>query len=404
MKFRSVLKSIAYFWRAKKVWSKPKKAKILMYDRTGSNVLFEYIDQKNVEIMDIRGEYINLYVLLKCSLSLKISVEDYVAEYISIVKPSVAITFINNVRGFYKLKVSHPQLVTIFVQNGWNTEFGDIFGYFKKNPVNEGYEVDYMLTFGSAHGNKYQQYIKGESIPIGSFKNNVHEHRKNIESGTLVYISQFRPQPTNRNDAYISDGFKSIYYDHFYEVERQLLTFITNYCERKNLKLRVCGQQPRPGIRQDPSEQYDFFDSRINNSNWEFIPPVPGSLYGSYDVIDSAEYVVFIDSALGYESLARGKKTGAFTIRGETLSDSSRDFGWPAELADNGPFWTNHADEREFERVMDYLTSVSEENWENDRFRYVPDLIKYDSGNTQFLNLMRKLEVPLNPGYQTKVQ
>ena len=398
MKFRSILDFLVLFWRAKKVWHKPKRARTLIYDRVGSEVLFEYINPEDVEILFLRGESISIYALLKCVFSLKLSRANYASKYISLVQPSVVITFVNNSYDFYTIKKTHPRLVTVFVQNGLSTDFGDIFGHFKNHPANESYEVDYMLTFGTAVGKKYRQYIKGQAIPIGSIKNNLSQPGKEIEAGSLVYISQFRPQPSDPNAPYIFDGITPIFYEEFYEVERKLLAFLSRYCERENLRLRVCGQPQRPSDSLRPAE-YQFFNSRIGNSNWEFIPS--SSLYASYHVIDSAEYVVFLDSTLGYESLARGKKTGAFTIRGKRLSDASRNYGWPTDLPDNGPFWTNDADEREFERVMTYITNVSDEEWESDRLRYVPDLMEYDSGNTRFLNLMRKLEVPLNPEYQT---
>jgi len=52
---------------------------------------------------------------------------------------------------------------------------------------------------------------------------------------------------------------------------------------------------------------------------------------------------------------------------------------------------------------MTHITNVSDEEWEHTRQRYVPDLMEYNSGNTRFVKLMRKLGVPLKPEYQTDV-
>jgi hypothetical protein len=49
---------------------------------------------------------------------------------------------------------------------------------------------------------------------------------------------------------------------------------------------------------------------------------------------------------------------------------------------------------------MDYITSVSDETWEQTCRRYVPDLMEYDSGNTLFLKLMRKIGAPLKAEYK----
>jgi surface carbohydrate biosynthesis protein len=120
--------------------------------------------------------------------------------------------------------------------------------------------------------------------------------------------------------------------------------------------------------------------------------------------VDGAGIVVGIGSTLLYESLARGKKTGIFSIRGTIIGDSSRNFGWPEEFADNGPFWTNHADESEFRRILGYLSSVSDADWENTRKEYVSNLMEYDPGNTRFVSLLQKLEVQLNSRYVSRIQ
>jgi surface carbohydrate biosynthesis protein len=127
------------------------------------------------------------------------------------------------------------------------------------------------------------------------------------------------------------------------------------------------------------------------------------NIYSSYENVAVAGFVVFVDTTLGYEALARGKKTAAFTLRGKSIGSDACNFGWPADFPDNGPFWTNHADEREFERVMDYITTVSDEEWKQTRQRYVPDLMEYDPGNTRFLKLMREIGVPLKSEYEKDV-
>ena len=66
-------------------------------------------------------------------------------------------------------------------------------------------------------------------------------------------------------------------------------------------------------------------------------------------------FVVSIDSTLGYEAFGRGNKTAIFGCRDDFLNTSDLKFGWPADLPNNGPFWTNDQDEMQFQRVMDYL-------------------------------------------------
>ena len=49
--------------------------------------------------------------------------------------------------------------------------------------------------------------------------------------------------------------------------------------------------------------------------------------------------VVFIDSALGYQSLARGNKSLACCIRSNFIKNKNLKFGWPAQFKNEGLFW-----------------------------------------------------------------
>ena len=113
--------------------------------------------------------------------------------------------------------------------------------------------------------------------------------------------------------------------------------------------------------------------------------------YTSYQAVDSAEVVVSIDSTLGYESIARGRKTAIFPIRGTLLEISGRDYGWPGDFPDEGPFWTNKPDPDIFIRILDYLFKVSDEQWKKDvDSTNFSSQMEYDSGNTIFKSILEK--------------
>ncbi len=399
MKFSSVPRALAYFWHSKKIWRKPGKAKVLIFDRTGSEVLLTYLNPKSVEILDMRGESLNLYVLFKCLFHWKLTAINYIFEYLTCVEASVALTFIDNNDLFYRFKSHQKDLTTVFVQNGWRGEIDDVFGFLKmQTHFRNKYQVDYMLTFGNAIGRKYSKYINGKIHPIGSFRNNLHQSITKKPSKSVLFLSQYRPPPSPESIPMciqIQDN-KPIFWKQFYAAEEFLLPLLQQYCLQNKLELKVCG------CRADQTkEERNYFSSLFGNKAVEFL--IRSSLYSSYENVDAAEFVVFVDTTLGYEALARGKKTAAFPLRGKLLGTAALTFGWPADLPDNGPFWTNHADKREFERVMDYITTVNDEEWEQTRQRYVPELMEYDPGNTRFLKLMCEIGVPLKQEYQNDV-
>ncbi len=143
------------------------------------------------------------------------------------------------------------------------------------------------------------------------------------------------------------------------------------------------------GCMSDTHLEQDFFLSFLADYDWEHMPRT--GPYSSYELVDSAAVVVFIDSTLGLESIGRGKKTAAFSCRSSLLNDGSMKFGWPALLPDNGPFWTIEADELQFRRVMDYVYATDSAEWERVRQLYADKVMSFDPGNIQFVKLLEQL-------------
>jgi surface carbohydrate biosynthesis protein len=111
----------------------------------------------------------------------------------------------------------------------------------------------------------------------------------------------------------------------------------------------------------------------------------------SYEVLNQSEIVVFTSSTLGYEALARGKKTAAFLIDAKLLDAQALRFGWPAVVADEGKFWTHQLEEKRFAEILDYLTSVSQSDWEQTCSETMNDIITYDANNSQFVEMVQSL-------------
>ena len=73
---------------AKKTWSKPPKRDVLIYDRFRSAAVQSYFCPSITEILDERGEKLNMYILFRALLTHgKLSVDLYIDEYIKAVSP-----------------------------------------------------------------------------------------------------------------------------------------------------------------------------------------------------------------------------------------------------------------------------------------------------------------------------
>lgn len=385
-RLRSKLKYFyALFIAPPKIWRLPNKSDILIYDADGAAVLMSYLTGYSVEIIALRGESVNVPCLLRAMLKLSFwkgkPIEPYTDAFIQAVSPKVVITFIDNNSKFYSISNHFPDVRTIFVQNGVRNEMGSVFGTLVQP---DKYHVDYMLVHGSQIGKHYQKYISGISIVVGSLKNNSVKVSADVVDGSILFISQYRPEPKNNAPFFITPDGTPVYFDQFYASETRALNFLSKWCVENNKRLQICGVSTHKECA-----EFDFYSARLTGCLWEFIPRV--DIYSSYKLIDAAEIVVFIDSTLGSEALSRGKKVAGFSCRMAIPNKKTTKFGWPADIPDNGPFWTSDADEKQFQRVMDYLNTVSDEEWEQTRQFYANEIMEFDAGNTRFVSLLSQL-------------
>ena len=57
-----------------------------------------------------------------------------------------------------------------------------------------------------------------------------------------------------------------------------------------------------------------------------------------------------------------------------------------------GPYWTNRATEKEFNRIINYLKMLSKESfWRKNLNLFRSNLCHYDSGNRKFKTIIKKL-------------
>jgi len=376
------------FRNAKLIWNKPEPSDVLIFDRgSDADILFEYIDESKSEILCIRGEEINIPVLFKSAFI----IDRYINYYIKQVKPAFIVTYTDNSKFFYKLKSKHPNIIFIFLQNGLRTRFGDIFE--ELEAINDDFEVDYMLTFNQAVGDEYCKYIKGKSISIGSARNNLFSNDSIQDNNKgILYISAFKTYSKNEEEHWLTVEGKSIKWSAVFQAEKLLVQYLSKYCSKNEKKLTILGR-----TRGSSSLEYKFYKSVTQECEWDFIPNDGKSF--SYSLMNKAEFIVGVDSTLLFESFGMGKKTAFFTCRGDVIGASVSQFGWPVKLGETGLFWSNYINEIEFDRVMDYIMSVSDYEWLDVHKKYAPYLMDYDLGNKKLISLFKDIKLPINKKY-----
>ena len=374
------------FVGAPKQWARPKPSEILVYDLTGFDVLSPYLSKFNVALLPTEGEFVNLSCLFRAALTARFwkgsLFSTYVQMYIAAVSPKVILTFIDNSFAFYRISRQFPGSKTIFIQNGTRAKYKDVFDQLASLP--EPDHVDYMCVHNHSVGKEYLKYLTGELVLLGSLKNNAFNAVTRTESSDVVFISQWRPDRNKQEPLYrFEDGTEVSWHD-FFSIEKQVVSFLDTWCSLNGRSLKICG-----GTNDVEGPERQFYLDSLKRSDWSFIPKQDS--LSSYRLIASAGIVVSIDSTLGYEALARGLKTACFSCRLTKGHKLRYKFGWPANLPENGPFWTNERDEKQFGRVMDYLVNTPQAVFQQTLNDYADELMVFDPGNTRLVELLDHL-------------
>ena len=220
------------------------------------------------------------------------------------------------------------------------------------------------------------------------------------EQFDIVYVSQHAPFEIQNSEVKFFFGNRSITAAEFYTVEQKIVRFLAERSVRTHQSFAVLGKRP-----DSSAFEREFFVSAASPHNVRFIPRT--SEASTYEFCNSASLIVTADSTVGYEFLARGKKVAFLSGRINALSIElsheihDTDFGFPLELGASGPFWTNAANDSEFEQVIDSVQTMSDTQWASVISPYNELLMAYQPGNSAFIQMLRSEGIPMtNEGSQ----
>lgn len=373
----------------------PKKSAILILDTAGADLIRNLCGKWSTEVLN--REELNIPILILTLMRGRRSMRDYQDSYIRRCDPRIVITFTDNDMYFMTIKKRFPSITTIAIQNGIRGNYAPRaqYGFFSLLERTESPSCDYYCVFNKHVGEQLTHFVKTMPVITGSIKNN--EFRsKSIKSQprSIVLISQHPPRC-------VPDSSEGIYFDNtfvsdrdFYQADLLVANFLARFSNDRNFKFTVCGKRDRAF-----HHEYELFSNAIGVQDWTYAPRASDD--SSYETLDSADLIISIDSTVGYEFLARRKRTAFFSIRGTLISQligvspTELNFGWPLAMASHGPFWTNSPNESEFVRVLDYLTTVDDDEWTREIDKYTDDLMVFDQGNTVLRGLLQRLGAEL---------
>ena len=392
----------------KKKFRMPKKNRVVLYRYDGKELLDKYI-KENISILDPFNE-IYLIVLIKSLLdfSFKNILLNYNKTFISMTKPKFVFTYIDNDLKFYFLKDFFKKIKFISIQNGYRGGIND--KKYKNDYIDSMEEFnlkvskihslkcDFILTFNKDVSKKYNKFIKAKTLVIGSIKSNIFKIREYKNKNILSFIceSAMNQEYAFDQKVYFDNNKYKITLNDWLLAEKKIIPFLAEYCEKKNFKFQI--------ITKGNSKYEKVFYKNLIKDKFKYTIITKKNRLQGYELVDKSNYIVSIGSSLAYEALSRKKKVAFLPIRKEILKNkgfnldfSQYDFGWPSKFRQKGFFWTHFNNTGEFNRVLNFITNISDKKWLklingfNNSFK-----IPHNSNNTVFVNFLKNLGIKTN--------
>ena len=358
-------KAILVFFKCKFDFKIIKKEKLLIFD----TLSLELVNKtKKFEVLDVRYEIFNFWLLLENFLNLKFTLKDYILAFISKVNPKVVLTFNDNYMLFYELKKYFPNVKFIAVQNGYRHK-SHLDGF--KKHKNKKLFVDYLFTFGKNSEIFYKKYLKCNNfINSGSFRNNKVKLKKCSEKKDILFLSTFRLG----NHLCKNDNFN---------IESGIIKIINIFCEKKKIKLFIAT------ATRDYLEEKNFLLSKLPEKHNVRVIRKKGQL-SNYLLVNKFETIVFNDSTLGYEAIVRKKKIVAISCRKEKAK-IAYPFGFPTTKSNKGFFFTNFGTKKEIFRVLNNVYSLSQKKWLKNYQEKLNVFMNFNKDNIKLKKVINKL-------------
>lgn len=366
-----IIKYIKFLILSKKKFFIPKNVSILIFDYTGSINFTKYLKRYKYSILRTRFEELNISILFKTLINFQFSYQNYLMNYINAANPKIVLTFIDNNPLFYKLKNRNTKFKTILIQNGIRSSFNDVFATKHKLKKKENF-VDYMFVANEIYAKKYSSFIKGKTIPIGFFRNNMFRILKKKRKKEVLLISVFRNYRSNKQI------HKNINFGVFFSNEPFFLKWLNEYCIKNNLKVNILARS---------SKLKDFVVEKKYFKKFFLSPSLIYEKYNPYKYLDSYEYIITNDSTLGIENLSRGGKTAFICNSPNIYPLTTRKFGFNENFNKNGPFWTWENKIKRFDKVMNFLIKNKNNEWK----KYTKNIFIRDDKNKIFKKTLNKL-------------
>ncbi len=355
------IKKIKKLLKIKFLFNIPTKKKILLYDESNVQILKDIIRQ-DFNVIKIREIEIYFWIFIKQIIFLDFSYTTYCKNYINFTSPKVVISINDSKVRFFELKKNFNNINFISMQSGgrYPTNFKNI-EFLKKN-----FECDHFFVFNKYYIKQYKKILNSNFHILGAYRNNIVKVKKSSNKNFLL-ISEY---DKDGKDKKVIKSFC------------KLLELLNIYFSQNNKKIHILLRRKNSTQKEEMEFYNKYFQSNCvfhNIFDWK----------KSYQTVDKFENIIFMQSTLGYEAIARKKKVACFQT---SLSNSKFWFGWPKPFDRKYNFFASrNLSYNEVKRVLGNLDNCSQSSWEKKYYTSIKDLVFLDTGNIKFKKILSNI-------------
>jgi surface carbohydrate biosynthesis protein len=328
--FKKNFKRLFSFIKSEKTFLKPKKAKILVFDREGLELLEPLFNGEVFEIFHTRGETFNLslsvIVRLILHIFLKKTIRDsYFGAFMEQVDPSIVITYTDNSSYFQTLDKNNKndRLIFITISNGTRSLHGTTEQLALLGPVPK---TIYHSNFFCCGRNDVDEYTTQGAIvkkfyPYGSLIDSYYRSShsgKNLKTSfnICLVVDPWYTIPLS-DDCSVWGSMRPSY---------ELLLSYLKLFQEHNACTIVAACKNLAGSDECQNE-VKWLQVHLG-SDVSYISRERNVLWSNYKLTDSAEVVIGMASALMKESFGRRKKVLQCNYSGDPLFDFPNEGIW----------------------------------------------------------------------------
>ena len=383
-------------------WRPPRRCSVLQFGGVSSDFLASLEFGYKVTVMPSVGEKVNVAVAIRTILSFQYSRWAYYRIYTTMAGAQLIVVWHDTTIEAYHLE-NHVGVPVWCIQNGHRLDVApansqSLFESIRTERFKQPVKASRYFVFGESSQRILEPYVLAEYVQTGSIRLNEYIAKRAPE-----FISQprrgmprigFIVSFPNKND--IPGGYvlnntapfmrvkrKMISYNEYFAFDALVAQVLAELCASNQYSVSIIGKRS-----ERDSIERDYFSKVPGLEQLKVVAHEKGS---GYEVADEFDYLVAIDSTLGYEMLGLGKRVAFLHNRFGSLGIESEDlaFGYPLELPNDGEFWCSATEPELIASFLHRFLQLSDQQWAQLHTNIAPRLMAVDAGNTGLRSMVQ---------------